>query len=202
LRIRLAKVGCPTQRGLALLKCCEATILTAVLRVKRTPRIVLRLGWIVEHSRRSNDTEHKQDKFHQHAPIGVCSRLNNKKSWRGSSLISVKIKIAAWPPAASRRLGQSNKKTLDHDGQALAHEIRRGTLSRAVWWPAGRNRWTSVAAFGATRRRAPTAVLVGDRPMTMADRMTHGRRRRREAKTKNKCGRKHNGGLAEHFRIS
>src|SRR5262249_151013 len=99
LRIRLAKVGCPTQRGLALLKCCEATILTAVLRVKRTPRIVLRLGWIVEHSRRSNDTEHKQDKFHQHAPIGDCSRLNNKKSWRGSSLISVKIKIAVWPPA-------------------------------------------------------------------------------------------------------
>src|SRR5262245_25753527 len=66
LRIRLAKVASPTQRGLALLQCCEATILTAALHVvKRAPRIVLSFCWSVEHNRRSDDTEHKQDTSHK-----------------------------------------------------------------------------------------------------------------------------------------
>ena len=67
--IQLAKPADAADGVETLFECRETTICTAAVvpaTVIGAPRIVLRLGWIVEHSRRSNDTEHKQDKFHQH----------------------------------------------------------------------------------------------------------------------------------------
>src|SRR5262249_31660981 len=51
----------------ALLKGYKAAIRGTVgsPSVIRAPRIVLRLGWSIEHSHRSDETEHKQDKSHQ-----------------------------------------------------------------------------------------------------------------------------------------
>ena len=68
LRIRLAKAAYPTHSGLTLLNCRKAAIRGAAIvatAVNRAPRIVLGFGWSIEHSRRSDDTEYKQDKFHE-----------------------------------------------------------------------------------------------------------------------------------------
>jgi len=68
LRIGLAEATKPARGCHALFKCCEATVCTAAApptAVNRAPRIVLSLGWSVEHSRRSDDTEYKQDEPRQ-----------------------------------------------------------------------------------------------------------------------------------------
>jgi len=65
LRIRLAKAAYPTHSGLTLLNCRKAAIRGAAIvatAVNRAPWIVLSLGRNVEHSRRSDDTEYKQDR--------------------------------------------------------------------------------------------------------------------------------------------
>jgi len=81
LRIRLAKAAPPAHRDLALLKCCEATILSALPTVNRAPRIVLSFGWSVQHSCCDDDTERKQDKPHPYLPLGgPADGLNNKIS--------------------------------------------------------------------------------------------------------------------------
>jgi hypothetical protein len=104
--VRLAQAAEPARGFHALFKCCEAAICAArPTTVNRAPRIVLSLGWSIEHSRRSDNTEHKQDKSHQSPSQSGIADGSTIKIWARRFFDLSQNRSLVWPHAASRRRG-------------------------------------------------------------------------------------------------
>jgi hypothetical protein len=120
----LAKVAEPARGFHALLKRCEATVCTAAAvptAVNRAPRIVLSLGWSVkQQSRRTNDTERKEDRSHSHpSRSGIADDSTMKNSARRFFDLSQNMSFVCPPfPGAMQANSQAPVLTPDIPGTA------------------------------------------------------------------------------------
>jgi hypothetical protein len=92
----------------------------------------LSLGWSIEHSRRSDNTEHKQDKSHQSPSQSGIADGSTIKIWARRFFDLSQNRSFVWPPAASRRPGLSRIYFEDEPGAAFGSQVAQLDEARRI----------------------------------------------------------------------